>query len=122
MGCGAQVGSVTGKVSFQGKPIPVGTVAFFGQQNRVVVSDLAEDGTYQVDQLPIGGADITVETPNVEPYSPTSGEPPPPPGVLSPAFTRPNIKIPPRYTDRQQSGLRLEIQPGQQTYDILLEK
>jgi hypothetical protein len=119
-GCGEKVGSVSGKVTFRDKPIPVGTVTFFGQKNRVVFAELEEDGSYIVENIPVGHADITVETPNVQPYIPGQGQPAPPPGVLSPAYTRPNIRIPDHYVDRALSGLAHDVQEGPQALDIVL--
>lgn len=120
-GCGEKVGSISGKVTYKDKPIPVGTVTFFAQKNRVVFAELEENGSYLVENVPVGEAEITVETPNVQPFVAAPGQPPPPPGVLSPAYTRPNIRIPDRYVDRTQSGLKLDVQEGPQTLDLALE-
>lgn len=119
-GCRDKVGSISGKVTFKGQPIPVGTVTYFGQKNKVVVADLSEDGSYIVDQLPVGMAAITVETPNVQPFALKPGDPPPPPGVVSSAYFLPNIRIPDHYVNRETSGLRLDVQEGPQVLDLTL--
>lgn len=119
-GCGPQVGTVSGRVSYEGEPIPVGNVTFYGEQNQVVFAQLTETGTYSIDRVPVGKVLVTVETPNVKPFVLEPGQPPPPPGMLSPAYRLPNIPIPVRYRDRRSSGLETTVQTGEQTYDITL--
>ena len=121
-GCAAKVGSVSGKVTFKDQVIQVGTVTFFAQENRVIFAELDDDGKYLVEGVPVGSAQITIETPNVEPFSTTPGAPPPPPGVVSRAYTRPNIRIPEHYNERTKSGLLLDIQEGPQEFNIILVK
>ena len=45
VGCGASKGDVSGKVNYRGKPLPAGTVTFFGADDRVVGSSQVSAST-----------------------------------------------------------------------------
>jgi len=63
-GCGKSTGSVSGKVTYKGEPLPSGTVTFVTDAG-VVSSPIAVDGTYSIPKAPLGTVAITVTTPAV---------------------------------------------------------
>lgn len=83
---------VSGKVLFQGKPLPGGRVNFITVKGAFASSGaIDKDGHYQLD-APVGDVQICVM----------------------------NETIPPQYADPQTSGLTYTVKPGPQTYDIEL--
>lgn len=71
-GCGSG-GSVSGKVTYKGKPVTRGTVQFFPEgQGGNYTSMIESDGSYSIPKIPPGPAKITVIV----------GRQGPPPGVM----------------------------------------
>src|SRR5438046_9475705 len=60
-GCGGETltGSVSGKVSFQGQPIPMGYIQFF-KGDTLVGNASVRDGNYRIERVPVGPVDVTV--------------------------------------------------------------
>jgi hypothetical protein len=132
-GCGPRVGTVTGTVTFDGQKLEAGTVTFFGPNGEVLrKSAIALDGTYKVEDIPVGPVVITVAT---TPPPPAMGGrnpnlPPPPAGmpVADPNVPRTSVlpqvgkytPIPERYKRMQDSGLGCTVHAGTQTHDIPL--
>ncbi|HLJ97017.1 MAG TPA: hypothetical protein VKU02_27885 [Gemmataceae bacterium] len=127
LGCGGGVratATVTGTVSYQGKPVPTGTVKFYGPDNQVASASIGEDGSYEATNVPLGSVKVAVSTP-----------PPPPPDVVKAAkegkrrFGKGNVlsapthtvSIPPKYSDPAKSGLGLTVIEGSQPYVIDLK-
>lgn len=114
IGCSGSTGTVSGQVTYQGKPLPVGTVVFFGSgEGSPQATAIIADGKYQATDVPLGAVDITVSTP----------EPRTTPDPLAPAGT-PQVEvipIPKKYENKSASGLKLTVTGGSQTYDITLE-
>jgi hypothetical protein len=117
-GCGKGTGTVSGFVTYQGKPVPVGSVAFFGPNNQVVNAPLDEWGYYRITKVPVGLVKIAIMTP------------PPPKNMNSRGSGRKvkNVKaidpgvnvskpiepvyIPLHYADPEQSGLTCTVSAG----------
>jgi hypothetical protein len=135
LGCGDPKGEISGKVTYQDKPIPGGTVTFFGAEDRVVGSaPISAEGIYSVAKVPAGPVKITVTAPTI-----VTRDPKAPP--LSPLPTgkgtarrkaiekrerdmwESNIRmdIPAKYSMPDQSGLTYTVQPGKQEYPIELK-
>lgn len=138
-GCG-RTGAISGTVTYKGKPLPGGIVAFLGQKNTVLISQIKPDGSYLIENIPVGEAQITVETypppvvsplmrgnaqqnirhmpaemaAKVEQESPAMKEP-------SKAEQGGYVKIPDRYRLPDQSELKYTVKAGSQTYDIKLD-
>jgi hypothetical protein len=85
-------GSVKGVVTFNGKPVPKGTVAFHPEQGKVVAADINEDGQFTAEAIPTGVMRVTV----------TGGG------------------VPEKYTDKQKTPLAVEIKKGQNQLHIEL--
>src|SRR5260370_42605851 len=56
-------GTVTGTVSYQGKPLPSGKVSFFGPNDQVASAFIADDGSYEANKVPVGDVKVAVSTP-----------------------------------------------------------
>jgi hypothetical protein len=108
-GCAGQ-GQVSGKVRYQGKPLPSGTITFYDRKNNTVASAIHEDGSYSVEKVVAGPVKITVMTPMAV-YM--AGDKPPP-GPKPPT-------LPPKYADAAKSGLDFEVKDGPQTHDFDLQ-
>ena len=107
-GCGAN-GSVSGRVTHKGKPVPAGTITFLTAEQKVFTSQIASDGSYAVPRLPAGPVKIGVQTP------------PPLPADDPQAPRQPDAPAPPaKYQDPNASGLTLTVTGGSQTHDIEL--
>lgn len=117
-GCGQKDAAISGKVTFQGAPIPVGTIAFIGQDGKVV-SGTIDKGTYSVTGVGVG-SNVTVTvmshppSPMMHPPTgPADGGPVYPPGQYVP--------IPERFGDPKNSGLTCDVKAGTQTHDFALK-
>jgi hypothetical protein len=138
LGCGS-TGQVSGKVAYQGKPMPGGAVSFMPVSGKgAYTSRIKADGSYAVFKVPVGEVKIIILPPTVNSdpkvrmmaeavksgkmkVSPEELEQMPPafrqaiedPGAGSRAYP-----IPKKYTDPEQSDLKYMVTAGNQTYDI----
>jgi hypothetical protein len=133
LGCGGPKGDVSGKVTYQGKPLLGGTVTFFAADNKVVGSSpISADGDYSIAKVPTGEVKITVSAPPFVIGGPNA----PPPfmgkatGKPNPQLTKeramksqslPRVQIPGKYKIPEQSGLTYTVQSGKQEYSIDLK-
>jgi len=132
-GCSRGTGTVTGKVTFKGKTLKAGNIAFVsstpGVQSKSTTIDT--EGNYKIENMPTGEVTITVETESINPagkmaaprYKPPPGQKAPegfetgdPPAEAAKRY----VWIPPKYADWQKSGLKYEVKPGSQEYNIEL--
>jgi hypothetical protein len=131
-GCSSSTqGTISGKVTYQGKPVPAGTVVFVPQVQGGSFVARIRDGQYKLENCPVGPAKIAVSTPaNTDPMKRMMGgkmKRPPEiqeklkggaPAVGAASNDAPTISIPPRYQDPEKSGLTCEVKGGSQVYDI----
>jgi hypothetical protein len=125
-GCGSR-GDVSGKVTYQGKPLVWGTVQFEGSDGVLKQGNINSDATYSVQSVATGQAKVAVSSinPNSSDFQPRlaedrqrleEGRPPPP---------RPEVKgwfsIPEKYDTPYNSGLAYPIKSGANTIDIELK-
>jgi len=136
-GCGGRPRSVehaevTGKVMFQGKPLPGGVVNFVTVNGGFAATGTIDDkGNYQI-KAPVGEVRIGVSNLMLRGGSPTKdGGPKKEPKTAREEKTADQQKgprgvkgyyvaIPPSYTDPITSGLKYTVKPGPQTHDIEL--
>ena len=112
-GCGESVGNVSGHVTYQGKPLPVGKIAFFCEGGDKPYDRAIRDGIYSIARVPLGDAGIAIIT---FPTTPVSG----PGGLKSPeSFTDiaslPSgryVPIPAKYHSVITSGLKITVKQG----------
>jgi hypothetical protein len=106
LGCGTQVGQVSGKVTYRGKPLPSGSVLFVTPEGNVVGrSAIAPDGLYVMTDVPAGSVKVAV----------TSHEHVPP-GVGGQPGNY--VPIPTRYAKAETSDLEYTVTRGSQTFNL----
>jgi len=107
-----ETGTVRGKVTFNGGPLPKGAarsrVVFEHKEGPVADANIGPDGTYQA-TVPVGDNGIKVEHAEdmVYPKEGRTGMPMPGKDL-----------IPTKYAHVIDSGLKLTVKPGEQTFDI----
>jgi hypothetical protein len=138
-GCAPGTGTVSGKITYNGKPLPGAIVMFqpaAAGQNPVTLA-LDAESRYSV-TLPTGEVSVTVNTRDIVPkVSMKMPAPGPEPddkakggpeggadaakgdGDARPAGNR--MPIPDRYAKVETSGLKYTVKSGNQTYDIDLK-
>jgi hypothetical protein len=118
-GCGKKTGTISGVVTYQGKPLPGGYVNFnvLGPDGKVQVSKsvgIEDNGSYTIAGVPTGEAKITVQGPAGEiTQAKTAG------GM--PFRDKPAVVIPDRYGLVDQTDLKYTVIVGPQTHDIPLK-
>jgi hypothetical protein len=149
-GCGAGTGTVSGKVTYLGKPVPAGRITFrpADPKQNTVSADLDADGNFPPVALPTGEVTVSIDNREFEPQ-PAMGSGVPagislPPEIarkigakatgpapeVDPAKTadppRPRgtgaryLRIPEKYYDTASSGLTFQVVGGGQTKNFEL--
>jgi hypothetical protein len=133
-GCGPPERAVVkGKVSYGGEPLPAGTVMFWGADNASATAMIEKDGSYVINDAPLGDVKITVTTPKFPPghlemmkrmkSGPAVAESVDPNDASKKISIMGNIPdkivdVPPKYTAVETSGLTYTVKSGEQTHDI----
>jgi hypothetical protein len=135
-GCGSSSGRVAGKISYKNNPLRGGTVTFqgLGENGWAKTSRIADDGSYIIDDMPKGPAQVSVETQTVKPNRigqamaarMTKGKNIPPEMLQSSPFGQAMqadkyVAIPPKYSKAETSGLTYEVKGGKQQHDLNLD-
>jgi hypothetical protein len=117
-GCGNRTGTVSGKVFYQGKPLPGGNVNFMseGPSATVKSSTIQSDGSYSVSGVPVGLAKITVQGLAQRRLAEFKGQ-----GGSTEQREQKEIFVPPHYGNAELSGLQFDVKPGSQSHDIELK-
>ena len=147
-GCGSAPVKVSGRVLYDGAPLPGGWVTFrpVDPNHNTVISPIDENGNYEA-VLPVGETRVSVDNSDLEPRAPE--EVVPPMNLVpelkgetkkllaggqsnrshsgSGALDQKNIsgryvKIPPRYYDAETSALNFTVQAAEPKHDIELTK
>jgi len=118
MGCSGGTGTVTGTVTYKGKPVPQGIVTFYSPDNRVILSHLQPDGSYAAEEIAVGEVKVSVEAPQGAPPAPAV--PAPPGGPIDPRTQVKVTLLPRRYADPNTSGLTVKVTSGKQVFPIEL--
>jgi hypothetical protein len=127
-GCGARTGTLSGKVSYQGKPVTRGTVTLFCADGHILSGFISPEGTYSIPRVPLGDARITVATyPPVprgfnlpQQLPPSNGTYPRETAAL-PATTEKFVPLPERYKRPNSSGLAVTVRRSDEVHDLQLE-
>jgi hypothetical protein len=127
-GCGqnphsAEHTEVSGKVLFQGKPLPGGIVSFVAVNGGFTsTGTIDENGDYQI-KAPVGDVEISVMNRMLQSSRESKWMPP----RLKKADAKENqplkgrwVEIPSHYEDPHTSGLKYTVKRGPQTHDIEL--
>jgi hypothetical protein len=120
LGCGGNKneGQVSGTVTYQGKPLPIGTISFLDSSNQALASSAINNGTYALPvKVPVGPVKAIVTTPGSSS------------GGRRPTVVRNNkrvekitvIPIPGKYGSADQSGLTYTVKRGPNEYNIDLQ-
>jgi len=123
-GCGSKTAAVHGRVTYQGKPVVLGTLTFVredGWTSKPIALD--DDGGFSVKSLPVGTVTAMVSTPPPLFFSSEVTEATKstdPEAIARDAYAKKHVSIPAHYADPKTSGLTYELQPGDNTIDIAL--
>jgi hypothetical protein len=131
-GCGSSKGTVTGKVTYNGNPVPGGQVFFVLPDTPPVFAKIGPDGSYTAKDVPVGEATVCVETDSVKSAGGGAATPQyKPPKDADPNVYDPSIQsapvggkyvaIPSEYGDPATSTLRYTVKDGDQTHNIDLQ-
>ncbi|HYT88751.1 MAG TPA: hypothetical protein VEL76_08595 [Gemmataceae bacterium] len=136
VGCGAEQGTVSGRVLYQNKPVTGGWVMFAPTERgkSAVTTMIKEDGHYQL-TVPPGEVRISVDNREWEPLTAPSPPPALPPDIKAPPVEKGKapaptpaplhpgkyVAIPPLYYQLETSGLRYTVTAGAQSHDIELK-
>ena len=129
-GCGAKVGNVKGKITYEDKPLPQGQITFWAADGTAI-QGMTRNGMYEVKKVPVGEAKVAIQSMDDAKIVAMAKE-------LSKKSrgkegeeqmkneTRPNVQvpkslIPDKYTDQKSSGLSTTINGGENEYNIDLK-
>lgn len=134
-GCGGKkVATVSGKVTFNGKSLTAGNIAFVGKTG-IGHGTIKQDGSYVVPNVPVGEVTITIETPPPRrggmagmmdaPKAP-SGVPAMPKEMIPADYQEkqssvPVVPAPEKYSKVETSPLKYTVKSGKQEYKIDLQ-
>jgi hypothetical protein len=107
-GCGGP-GTVSGKVSLNGKTLPGGLVTIVDVDGQSRTGGIGKDGSYSVSNVAPGKAQVSVLTMSERPSVMGDG---------AKDSLGEYVPIPAKYMDYNHSGLALEIKSGKQAFDI----
>jgi hypothetical protein len=118
---------VTGRVLFQGQPLPGGRVTFLAVNGSYATNGIIDEGgNYEID-APVGEVKISVDNSMVAGGGRKMGPPAGLPRSKQPSGSEEEtplkgkyVDIPSRYRNTEDSGLNYTVKSGQQTHDIEL--
>ncbi len=135
LGCGESgpaMGTVSGRVTFEGEPVPVGTVRFWPQSGRPATGDLDEQGRFELttfesgDGALVGSHTVTIDAHVVEGAAPKMDSLEQEMEVFSDPST-PRVRaqrirwlVPERYSTPKGSQLTATVEPGENQIDFPL--
>jgi len=129
-GCaGRASGDVSGKVTYKGKPLTTGSVAFIPREAPPVVGRIEADGTYVAHGVPAGEVTVTVTSLDPSAVARAKGKsandlPPEAEAAAAKASGPSNagwFPIPDKYAHAASSDLKLTVKGGQNDYPIDLQ-
>jgi hypothetical protein len=97
---------ISGSVTFNGQPLPAGTIGFQSTESSVTTAASIRDGVYTTDRAPLGKGTVTVDTASIQFGNPAK-----------------YVPIPAKYGDSTTSGLTVDVHAGDnENIDFVLEK
>lgn len=87
--------SVSGTISFDGKPLPAGSIVFTSANGGIASTARIIDGAYTTDRAPLGKNLVSVDTSSIKYGNPAK-----------------YVPLPAKYADSATSGLDIEVKPG----------
>jgi hypothetical protein len=125
-GCGFKSASLSGTVTYQGKPLTGGSVILYCEDQQIVRGIISPDGAYSIPNVPRGPCRVTVKTHTPIPsgFSLNQELPPVEDGPIPPWAGRAHrgaaANIPERYAIPEESGLTVNVNKIQTIFDIAL--
>jgi hypothetical protein len=123
-GCARQLASVSGSVSYRGKPVTSGSVIVKSADGeRVASAPILPDGTFRLRRAPTGPVKVAVDNPappRSVPAHPGKNAPEADEVREAAEQARRFVALPPRYKDPDLSGITTTLQGGANTFDITL--
>jgi hypothetical protein len=125
---------ISGRVLYNGNPVPGGTITFHSEGKGSYSRELAEDGTYELADIPTGTLTVTVDTEQLNPKK----KPPDYGGMGNKMYAErvaaeqkmgrtiapkgesreKYVKIPLKYSSSKTSPLTVDIQSGRQVKEF----
>jgi hypothetical protein len=125
MGCGSGTATVSGTVTSLGKPVKNGSVILYCPDKQIV-RGLIVDGKYSIPNVPCGSATVTVQAHarvpaglNLQQQLPRNSSNRPLNQIGAGEMQL--VDIPPRYALPEESGLVIEVNKSNVTYEIELK-
>lgn len=118
-GCsgGPVVGDVSGTVSFDGKPVEIGSISFISADgSKPSAGGAIADGKYSVSNVPAGPTKVRISGVKVTGKKKMYDDP------GSPVVETSVEALPPKYSDDKLTELRYDVQSGAQTKNFDLTK
>ena len=128
-GCGDSTSDVSGKVTYQGKPLKGGSITFVAQRGSVSGS-IKEDGSYSIAKVPTGDVKICVDTEALNPGKKSKAPKiTPPAGQSAPEGTygggddptKKYMKIPEKYASPDTTDLTVKVESGKLEHNLELK-
>lgn len=120
LGCGsASTGTVTGTVTLDGAPVKAGMIVFIAADGIPRHGDIQPDGSYRVDNVPVGDAIVVINPPPVEDpnrHMRIKEQKDAPP------VTPPAPPFPTKYWDMSTSDLRCPVKAGNNVYEAAMKR
>lgn len=124
-GCGGSTATVSGKVTYQGKPVVFGSVVLIGADGLPKNGQIQPDGTFTVAGVAVGTAKVAVSSP-MPPGAETGKKsaaggkdagdddkiPPAGGSGVDPAVAKAWFPLPEKYGDPEKSGLTVTVGDG----------
>jgi hypothetical protein len=134
-GCGRGKGSVSGTVTYRGKPVRVGSVVMIGEDNKAHNGAIDDDGKYRVKDVLVGTVKVGVVSPDPASTQPRQrppmkgpkaktkelGDMPPSPPSAPTTDRSKWFRLPKQYEVPAESGITTIIERGENTFDIELK-
>jgi hypothetical protein len=121
LGCTKRTATITGKVTYNNKPVTSGEVVFQAQDGSVSAhAPIRPDGSFTVTNAPVGPVQVAVDNPppaKVQATSKSKNDP-----EVREAWQQAAhyVVTPPKYGDPKQSGLHFDAKPGSNECNITL--
>ncbi len=130
VGCGRSKGTLSGKVTYRGAPLPGGTITIVpekGNAAQTMSGKIESNGTYSVANVPAGAVKVSIRVSEPTPFAEARIPPSEIAAKGNEAFkppansAQPTVRLPLEYSDPDKSGLRYTINGGAQSQDIDLK-
>ncbi len=125
VGCGGKPkGSLSGKVTWQGQPVPGGRLLFQPATGPQLSTDITEAGTYSLSGVPVGEYMVGVDNSALKlrdaplPANAPKDAPRPSEAPGMPKLTGTYVPLPEAYRSPDKSGEKVTVKPGAQTVDV----